>query len=204
MKKAPTKNDVIHKYLNGDLKRFLKRVERFMGNELIYSITLNKYDEEEPGLKKQILKKLRQYYPGEICQIINIHRVMVKHYNFCFDMEDIMICERISGVMDIEISQLKLKSSKYRKTRHTKKQAIRELKARGFININDFEDYDKRFSHIVTNQQLFERGSHRKLIYPENFIVGVIKDVKWWEIPNAYIVRAGVSGYTKVSTPQNR
>jgi hypothetical protein len=207
--KPPTKNDVIAKFLFRDEERFLKRYYRFRKNELTYSKILRQFNKEVPGIRKQILKRFKDILPGEVQRIITVHRVMMKHYNFSLDMEDIMLSHRIEDVMSSSIydyckeeNSRRFKKYGLLKPRHKKKEARKELKARGFVKLYEFEDYNPRFSHIVTNQVI----DGQILYYPKNFTAGVIKDMRWWDIPNVYIVHGliGVSGFTKVSTPQTK
>ena len=63
-----------------------------------------------------------------------------------------------------------------------------------------FEDYDSRYSHIMTNKLC-----GRELYYPKNFTIGKIAGENWWETHNAYIVHGliGVTGYTMVKAKIN-
>lgn len=218
MAKAPTKNDVIKKYLQGDLERFLKRVYRYSKHELIFSVTLNEYEKEVPGIRKQILRIFRKEYPGNIAQIINVHRVMVKYYDFVIDLEDIALCHRIDHVLFTDIHAYRVKQTNYRVNKlmlnsHSIKAgaALKELKARGFIHVNDFEDFDRNMAHISTNANIPDKG--KKLYYPMNFTwdakskANVInKGKNWWDFTDVYLIHGviGVSGFTRVSTPLSR
>lgn len=219
MAKAPTKNDVIKKYLFNDLERFLKRMYRYNHHELIFSITLNEYDKEEPGIKKQILSLFRNEYPGTVVNVINLHRVMVKYYDFVIDMEDIRLCQRIEDVLSSSISEYNRNRYRHRISKlqlqphllKDKKKVIKEMKARGFISINDFEGYNPLYAHITSNSNSMHKGM--KLYYPKNFTWDAItqnrelnRGDKWYEFNDVYKVigSLGVRGFTRVSTPMNR
>lgn len=206
--KPPTKNDVIAKYLYNDLERFLKRVYRYSKNPLIFSRVLHEYKKSKKGIRKEILKKFRNEYPGEVAKIITIHQVMVKHYNFEIDMDDIELCHRISYVLGSEIEKYnKYKYEQRIKSGYSPKfvspsKAREELRARGFTEIYNFDKFNPKMSHIMSNNVL----SGSIMVYPKNFVIGVTKGVNWWEIPNAYMVHSsiGLAGYTRVSTPKTK
>ena len=218
MAKPPTKNDVIKKYLYNDLDRFLKRLYRHNKHQLIFSQTLPAYEKQSKGLVKQIAKELKGEYPGNVCYIINVHRVMVKYYNFEIDIEDILLSRRISQVMQTTFDEYHVRQYR-RKIKELglspkfirPKKAYKELIARGFIHINDFEGYDKDMGHITSNENL--NLNYGKLYYPKNFSwdswsknYTINTGHKWWDFTDVYLVHGviGVSGYTRVSTPGNR
>ena len=219
MAKPPTKNDVIKKYLYNDLERFLKRIYRYNHYELIFSRTLNEYDEEEPGIKKQILNMLKGEYPGTVVNVINVHRVMVDYYDFVIDIEDIKLCIRIEDVLSSAIEEYtkaryRNRVSRLQLTPHIikdKKLAIKEMMARGFISINDFEGYNPMYAHITSNANSMYKGM--KLYYPKNFTWDNItmnrnlnRGDRWYKFDDVYkiIGSLGVRGFTRVSTPMNR
>lgn len=206
MAKAPTRNDIISKYLNGDLDRFLKRYFRFSRREDVYSVLINELAEDIPNIWEIIQRKYRKELPGAIMRFITVHRVMVKHYGFYNDEEDLKISKRIEDVLYDEINifcQKRYRSGQYRVHYLSRPKVIKELKARGYIRPGDFIDYDPSMGHITTNKQL-----DVNLIFPMNFRFGVnnkgLKD--WWEIPEVYNVHGlvGISGFTRVSTPLQR
>jgi hypothetical protein len=216
MAKPPTKNDVIKKYLNSDLDRFLKRVYAFSRYELIYSQVLPSYIKENKDLKNELPIIFKGEYPGQVAQVINVHRVMVKYYGFAIDAEDIKLCLRITQVLSSTIDKYNSQRYHYRiknlyLTPHQcrPKQALKELIARGFIHINDFTGYDKRMAHIVSNNNV--PLPYGKLYYPMNLTwdvwskaKAINKQSRWWDFKDAYLTHGviGVSGYTRVNIPQ--
>lgn len=218
MGKLPTKRDIISKYLDGDLQRFLKRVYRYSKNELIFSVTLKKYDEKCPGIKKEILRKFKREFPGLICDAIHVHEVMVKYYSFIIDMEDIYLSWHISNVLadDIKKHRENKLREKYTSGKYirffkpvTPAQAKRELRARGFVKINDFEDYDPKWAHITTNINIgFKPG--KRLYYPRNFAwddYTKTKARKNQDFVDIYLASGqgvGISNFTRILTPRDR
>lgn len=215
MAKPPTKNDVIKKYLNNDLDRFLKRVYRYSRYELIFSMTLPQYVKECKELKKELPIIFKGEYPGQVAQVINVHRVMVQYYGFEIDAEDIKLCQRITQVLGSSIDKYNSESYRQRVTKLSlqphkckPKQALKELLARGFIHINDFEGYDKRMAHIVSNNNV--PVPYGKLYFPMNLTwdawsknYSINKHNRWWDFKDVYLTHGviGISGYTRVLTP---
>lgn len=218
MAKPPTKHDVIKKYLYGDLERFLKRYYRYSRFELIYSVTLSQYEKEVKGIRMEILNMFKGEFPGALIQTINVHRVMVKYYDFEIDIEDIKLSHRISQVLSTSISDYKKQRYYYRINnlmlqphRCKPKQALKELLARGFIHVNDFEKYDKRMAHITSNANVPVK--YGRLYFPMNFTWDawskahvINRGYKWWHFVDVYTIigEIGISGYTRVLTPQSK
>jgi hypothetical protein len=81
----------------------------------------------------------------------------------------------------------------------TPDQALKEQKARGFIHINDFEEFDITWSHVrsIVNYDYY---------YPRNFAMGGDQYQSDPGNPGAYggLVLVGVSGYTGTELGINR
>lgn len=200
---------VVGEYLQGNFKKFITRLSKFWDDDLIYSCLLDEWDLKKPGIKKSILKLFKGRYPNETCQALKVHRVMMKYYGFDLNLEHIVVSHRISEQLDIRITDYFY--NKYRDMVLidkksppicNPKQARRELKARGFVRIDRFTNFDKRRGHITSNMQI--HNSKVTLYWPGNFFFGITPDLKdrhWWDIPGVYTMNSavGLRGYTRVS-----
>jgi len=202
-----SKNDMLHKFLDKDLDTFLLRLSKVYWNEMTFSQILPKWDKEISGISKKIIKKSAYKYPGHIQAVVNVHRVMMKYYSFHLDIEDYLISERIEDVLfnDIHKYMYALRQERFKKGKGPKlattRKAIKELKARGFIPIEEYDDFDPTLSQIMT-----KKGLKPKLVYPENFISSDNRRRYWWLMPHVYNIGPliGVQGFTRISTPKDR
>ena len=136
---------------------------------------------------------------------------MVQYYDFTIDIEDIMLSYRISQVIQVDYDKYHIERYRNHQSLRilSQKKALKEMIARGFIHINDWEGWDKDYAHIVSNSSL--RLSYGRLYYPMNFTWDaytkshdVNRGKKWFHFADVYRVRAGVRGYTRVLTPLDR
>lgn len=208
-----TSNEVIHRFLDNDLERFLKRWYRQSYYQLSFSVTLKKLFEENSELAMNIVRKSNYTYPGHINNVLNVFKVLIKHYNFYWDFEDYKIAEHIEYVLEWKMSKYRNERN-LKRTRelgiplkqHTRKQAIKEMKARGFIPLSDFEDYDRELAQVRSKKGL---DLKEDLVYPANFMFGHDDYKKFrygWAVPHIHNVMGliGVQGYSRISTPSQR
>jgi len=205
-------NDIVAKYLDKDLDRFLKRLYRIYWYELAFSVTLKKWEKEVPGIKREIMCNSNYRYPGHVAHVMNVHKVMMKHYGFYLDIEDYKISQHIEDVLSWRIrdyvnarNSRRTKELGYSVKLHSKKEAIKEMKARGFIDINDFEDYNKNMGHVTSRKGL----GIPTLIYPQNYIYSDqnYREIRFsFTIPHVHNVYGliGVQGFSRISTPNQR
>lgn len=209
--KILTSNEIIYKFLDNDLERFLKRWYRYHHYDLVHSKLLPKWSKENSELFQRIMRESRYKYPGYISSVCNILRLMVDHYNFYLDFEDYQICEQIENVLGDKMDRFRndRDAEKRRKGLSpklpTEKEARKELKAQGFIDINDFENYDKELSHVMSRKGM--RGP--TLVFPENFMHSAnnYREYRYsFMVPHIHNVSKmiGVKGFSRISTPGNR
>lgn len=212
MKNKPINNyskvDIIQNVLEGDLDVFLKRLYKQSHYQLTYSVTLRKWRKE--GLELVNYIKKRKMLPGLMNDLCNIHLVMVEYYDSELTIESFKLTERLEDVLTDYIWKYctdKLKDDLIRKGKDEKfpkkKEALRELKKRGFVNVNDFEDFDSDMGHITTNHKIENR-----LYYPMNFKVGsyMTNDPDDLANPSVEIAHkfVGVKGFTRILTKRDR
>lgn len=187
---------ILKEYFDGSIRRLLRKLYKPYMYELVYS----------KGLKK-LPSDIREYliqcnpWPINICKIYNIYKTLVNKLDMLETRFTMELAKYIWLYFGEDIEEYRTK--KYPKTvnnrgfkqNHTAKEALREQKARGFIHINKFEDYKKRYAHVYSNVD-------RDYIYPMNFWHN-IKNKKHSEIMSyhgQYLV--GVSGFTSVILPK--
>lgn len=193
-------------YLEGNLHRFLRRHHRQAIYEGVYLDYVTKW-EKQPILRvivKQLKQKIR--WPLEICNIINIMRTLYMYYDYEYDEEGAKVAWEIYRNFEDDIEAYN--KAKYNRwisingfgkwPRLGAKKAFKEQKARGFIHVNDFEDYDRKCCHIFSNV-------NKDYIYPLNFY----HFTKKWDYNKRghmeiYIAQRlyGVQGWTRIVIPK--
>mgnify|MGYP005863413893 CR=1 FL=1 len=192
--------EVETKLLEGRLRTFLRRFRPYYYNENIHHSFIKK-NKSEPKFKIG-LRWLRKQtdWPVHQSQIINILRLLVKWYGEDFNKKGFKRAYTLwLLIWDYELSDyfkkdwlVKVKNNNLKLT--TPEKAFKEHKARGFIHVNDYEDYDRDAAHVFSNV-------NRDYVYPQNFSHGVFKtEYKW----NIYIGHycVGVKGYTRTEIPK--
>lgn len=183
-----------------NLKKFMRKHREYYDYQLVYSKLIPKIKKIKGGSRViRKLKKAANKNIKHISEIINITFTLNKYFNkplsvrtiqmaininriYWDDIYDYMKVQRQKGVILGKVNQLNAK------------KALAEQKARGFIHVNDFEDYNKEAAHIYSNVD-------RDLIYPENFSHGIFYRYKY---PiSIYIGQYiyGVQGYTSTKIP---
>ena len=203
-----SKSDFVQGVFKGDLDKFLKRVYKKSKFELTYSRTLRDWAKQEPELVKWIKKR---NYPGIMSKLCNIHLVMMKHYGSKLTIESFELTERLEDVLTEVIWKYVSDKRRYDilikgepETYINSKEALRELKKRGFINVNEFEDYEPSMGHIVSKDKV--KG--KKLYYPMNFKHKgyLTKDPSDIDRPSINLAHEfiGIKGFTRILTPKDR
>lgn len=194
--------EVINNLLDGNLLRFLRYTFKPLRYQLVYSVTLKRWVKR--GLKKEVdYLKNKYVYPKHLHEVVAVTEVLVSKYDKELCLHTIKVAEAIIDLFDNDIWEYNRKRyNKMRTTSNiplrlvTKEQALKEQKARGFVHINDFEDFkrNKYNSHIYSNVD-------SSYIYPENFSFRF--NTKHPERLYIYVAQSliGVEGYTRVETP---
>lgn len=203
-----SKSDFVQGIFKGDLDKFLKRVYKKSYYQLNFSTTLKEWAKESPELVAFIKKR---NYPGIMNNICNIHQVMVKYYGSEINIESFKLSERLEEVLTDSIWKYVTEKRRYDtlilgkdEKLPNKKEALKELKKRGFAKVIDFEDYDPSMGHIATGGKLKET----KLYYPMNFKVGqyITRDPRDINRPSITLAHEfiGIKGFTRIITPKDR
>lgn len=195
---------LLKEYLEGKFRRFLRKHSKRYWYELVYSRTIPKWRKDKVSREAvdNLLKK--GLYPTQVRDIINIMYTLEEHFDWVVNKKNMEIAYHIWDYFDID----KIEPYMLRKYRDnlasrnrpmsyylcTPRQALREQKARGFIHINEFEDYDREFAHIFStvdsNYVIPENFSyHSKQFHPDRMYIYIAHGV------------LGVRGYTKLVTP---
>ena len=190
----------INEFLDGNLRRFLRKNYKNYRNQLVFSKDLKKWDKQG---KSNLVKLLKKHYewPKHICEVVNVVKTLTTYYGM--ELNKITI-DRAVALIDLfeddmyDYHRVKYKD-KYSKglplnIKITPEEALREQKARGFIHINYFEDYDREFSHVYSTV-------NDDYVYPINFPHKFRHHND--KIPSDYIGQSivGVEGFTRIDIP---
>lgn len=198
------KGKMVDNLMGGRLNRFLRKHYKQYHYTLVYSKVFPRWEEERKTrrAKKWILRQ--GLYPQQIIDITNILITLNKHFEVELNRRNI---EKAYHVWK-EFSHAEIYDYMFKKRsalhslkgikaliNPTKKAALKEQKARGFIGQKEFAEFDETAAHVYSN-------INRKLIYPENFFFGRNMD-KAFKI-NIYIglTLVGVPGWTRSELPK--
>ncbi len=144
------------------------------------------------------------YRPAQVNNICNIAWVLEKKYGVKIQEDlietSILLWEAFQDNIDDYYIKIILKPNDYSKfKRCTEAQAFKEQKARGFIHINDFEDFDIEYDHI---KSIIDRDYY----YPMNLAHTGEQYAKTTNNPGVYggSYSIGVRHYTMTETAQDR
>lgn len=193
------RNQIVEEYLEGNIKRFFRRHYKQYNNELVYSKILKHWKKDK---RVRILNKILKHteWPKNVCEIVNLMVTLVKHYDCTYNNRCLNLAVAILDLWEDDMYQYHSKRYKEKvqkglwRNKYTKEEAFKEQKARGFIHINYFEDYDKTYSHIYSNVD-------EDYVFPLNF-PHVFGDFETG-IPSDIVGHSlvGVSGWTKLQYP---
>ena len=179
-------------------KKFIRRCCKRYVFQQTYSITFKAWKKNRA--KKRIMLQLKRtkLWPAQINEVANIMWVLEKYYD-CPKKYIVDYAVKLWETYDDRIKDRFME--KYIKKGKLMilptKEALKEQKARGFIEINDFDDYLKKWDHIQST-------INRDYYYPMNF-PGTGEQIiqcrnKKREIPMGYSALSciGVRGHTSV------
>ena len=181
----------------GKLKRFLKNHEKQYWYEKTYSRLIPRLM-KNPKSKRGVEWLLKQdLMPNRNRDILNVAVTLEKYYNTPISRLNLFKAYVILVEAEEDIEQhmkdiwVETCYSDLRQMRP--RQAIKEQKARGFVMLDDFEEYDSSLAHVKSS-------INPKLIWPENFRHGIGKK----ELKEIYSVfhKIGVAGFTSCSLPK--
>jgi len=204
IKKKITLEDFIDYYMEGNMQRFLRKHKNQYPFQLTYSVTFKHLRKSSKKMYKELMSK--DIYPNRMNTIMNIFITLDKHFSIGFTSKgwnDYLVIEDelgdiIRDYMDkIRGHQFKFNRGKLNNSLPTKKEALKEQKARGFIDINDWDDYNPKFAHIISNID-------SDLYYPRNIPTNSTQS----QAPGAfkafpYVAQGwiGVQGWTRIHIP---
>lgn len=195
------RKQIISEYLDGNLQRFLRRNYEFYRYQLVYSKDLKRWSKDD---RLPIVEYLRKEYkwPKHLCEVVNTMKTLVKYYDRKYTIGTMHLAIAIIDLLDDDIWAYGNKRWNKRFQQGishvplcTPEEAFKEQKARGFIHVNLFEDYNKDYSQVFSNV-------NRDYVYPMNF-PHKYSDYKSG-IPTDYIAHSiiGVEGWTRIQIPK--
>lgn len=183
-----------------NIKKFVRKHVSYYDYQLVYSKLIPKIKKYKGG--NRIIRKLKKdanYNCRHVSEIINITFTLHKFFDKPLNTQTILLAIDINRhhwdyIYDYMKEQREKGKVIGKINKLTSRQALKEQKARGFIHVNDFEDYDRKAAHIYSNID-------RDLLYPQNFSHGIFYH---WRYPlSIYIGQYvyGVQGFTRTEIP---
>lgn len=180
-------------------KKFFKLCNRGYHYPTVYTDILPSWKRNDKKRKalKWVLRKTK--WPNEVSQIISLAGILTKNYNH--PINNVSIRETYDLWVDYKedisdfihkryLSTVNNKGYNSYRFKIGKQKAIEEQVARGFIELDDYEDYDPEAAHIFSN-------ARNTLIYPQNFHLGTqCKDLYEMGIYEGMAL-IGVYGWTR-------
>lgn len=199
--------EIINDYFEGNLLRFLRKHHKQSTYQFVYSQIFKKWKEDKQN-KKLVRVILKNYtWPKHVCDIVNVMITLNKYYSRELNINTLRLAIVILDLFETDIDKysqgrrarlFKLDLYKVDNSDKQRKLALKEQKARGFVHINEFEDWDPAYAHIFSI-------ANRDYVYPLNFPFSDFnKDLK--DLPYAYVAQAlvGVNGFTRLEEPKNK
>lgn len=178
------------------VRRAWKRCYHF---QLTYSRVFRKW-RKDPNYKKLVSWFKRQdLYPSEVNRIVNMMYVLDQRYGMDL-VNDQTLHKAIFLAFMLEDDLRHRTRQVYitkrfipPKTPINKKQVLREFIARGFINIEDYEDYNPSYNYVVCNI------GNRRYYYPMKCYSG-LDQLIGEQLLDVHILQSlvGITGYTAV------
>lgn len=198
---ALSREEIIDKVFDGRLKKFLRYHKKDYWYQPVYYRIFRSWKKQLGPRRamKYLLKNLDR--PKHVVQVVNIMRTLNREYNYEINTATARLAIQIWDIFsDDEIYDYMMEY--YRKEvakgnlytlflTITSALAFKEQKARGFIHVNDFEDFDPHVGHVWSNVD-------RNFIYPENFYSGIFgRELYDTELHIGQNV-VGVMGFTRI------
>ena len=165
-------------------KKFYRRLSKYMFDELIFSKYLKERDQEEAYRGICAYIKKMGYYPGEICWIINIYRMLIYDYQKVVKLETLKLAEKIYLKKGDKLEKYKSKifnklwGGRTYKNPISLKEAFDEQVSRGFIPLE---------KNKMRNNRAYIRSNCCLIYYPKSL-----------SKEKAYHSLVGVSGWTGI------
>ena len=197
---------IIEDYLEGNLLRFLRKHYKNSVYQYVYSETFSKWKKE--GHKQVVRIILKNYvWPKHVCNIVNVMTTLNKYYGLPININTVKVAIVILDLFEMDIDKygqqrrgrlFKMDMYQVDNSEKARKKALKEQKARGFVHINEFEDWDPYYAHIFSLVDM-------DYVYPMNFPFSHFNE-EYKDLPYAYVAHTlvGVNGFTRLKEPQNK
>ena len=201
MKKAKRKAIKVLEELEVPKVRFIRWAGSRQNFQLTYSVTFKRWRKNKKLRKLVKAFKRSDYWPAQVNEICNIIWVLEKKCGMKIGQgiigTAIDLWEGLQGDISDYYVRVYVKTRKFKLC--TPRQALKEQKARGFIHINDFEDFDPEYSHVRSNVD-------RDYFYPLNLAHSASQYKDNPGSPGVYGGQSaiGVRGHTQASIAINR
>lgn len=178
------------------VRRAWKRCYHF---QLTYSRVFRKW-RKDPNFKKLVAWFKRQdFYPSEVNRIVNMMYVLDQRYGMDLVHDQtlkkaIFLAFMLEDDLSDRTKHIYLtKGYVPPKTPISKKQAVREFIARGFIDVDEYEDYNPDYNYVVCNI-----GS-RRYYYPKKCFSSY-SQLNGNGLLEVHVLQSlvGITGYTAV------
>jgi len=178
------------------VRRAWKRCYHF---QLTYSRVFRKWKKGNKYKRLSAWFKRQDLYPAEVNRIVNMMYVLDQRFGMDL-VNDQTLDKAIFLAFMLEDDLRDLTRKKHLKryvkpnTPINKKQAVREFIARGFIDIDDYEDYNPNYNYVVCNV-----GS-RRYYYPMRCFSSFDQLNGDSDLLDVHILQSlvGITGYTAV------
>lgn len=196
--------EFIDYYMEGNLQRFLRKHQKQHHFCLTYSITLKHVRKSNKKAYKFLKSEIE--YPKHMSDCLNVFITLDKHFGIgCFikNIKDYLVIEEeLTEIIRVYMGKVRTRKMVL-KLWHiddeipSREEAIKEQKARGFMHVNDFEDYKGNYAHILST-------ATKNLYYPVN-IRTCSQQREYVDQPtiSPYIIQSlvGVPGWTRIIIP---
>jgi len=198
------KEQVVEDIFDGDLTKFLKRYYRVSRGKitLIHSELIPRWKKDKD--KRKVIRWLSKNvdWPSHQAEVIHLLRTLEKYYDAEINKDNVILAHEVWELFGSEITEHFRKTwvrvinrRGFEKVKvFSKKEALKEQLALGYIHVNDFEDFDRKAAHVFSTAK-------RDYVYPENFSYGGDRTGEY--VTHIYIAfpLVGVSGFSRLSIP---
>jgi len=190
--------------MNGNRVRFLRKHKKQYYYQLGYSKILKKLEPEEYIYALAMFKHM----PGRTNFVLNLMLTSHNHFGVKMNLDTLKYIHKHFDALEDYIrdymyenrNKYGVSPAKVLSQNPTKRQAIKEQLARGFVKVKKWKYKDPKFSHIISN-------ADPRLIYPMNLMHQFNEKRKYKRkhylqvFPSIYHSHLGVAGWTRIVVP---